>query len=254
MPKHERRDAGPTLREHQGAPAAPESRDSQGTKGVGSEPPTSPALVALSAGSEIGLVKRAMAGDSDAFDALVALRLVPTFRLARAILGGTEEAEDATQEAFISAWRGLPSLREPERFDAWFGRIVINACRMSMRRRPRSAILRLESVTERQSAPADDPRLSGLVDSDALNRAIDGLPLQQRAILALYYLEDRPVASVATIMGIPTGTAKWRLSLARTALRRAMADDDGPASVFATQRSEELRPAEVPVPLQGESA
>jgi RNA polymerase sigma-70 factor, ECF subfamily len=254
MPFQDRRDAAPTPGAGDRASAPRAHRDSHGTDGVGSKPPTPPALVAMGPGSEIELVKRAMSGDASAFDALVARRLTPTFRLARAILGGTEEAEDATQEAFISAWRGLPSLREPERFDAWFGRIVINACRMSMRRRPASAMLRLETVADRQSAHADDPGLIGLVNSDALNRAIDGLPVQQRAILALYYLEDRPVSSVALILGIPTGTAKWRLSLARTALRRAMADDDGGAPALATHRTEHLHAAEVSVPLQGESA
>ena len=202
------------------------------TELIASKSPTATVLVAAIADGEIGLVERARSGDAEAFDALVTLRLMPTFRLARAILGRMEEAEDATQEAFIAAWRGLPSLRNPERFDAWFGRIVVNACRMSMRRRSRTACLSIESISDGLPS-ADDPRLSGLVDNDALNRAIDGLPVQQRAILALYYLEDRPVSSVAMILGIPTGTAKWRLSRARTALRRAMGAHDGHASVLA---------------------
>ena len=243
MAKHERRDASSKLRTDHGLRAGPGSKHSQASAGVGSSPATAPALVTPVAGGEIGLVERARSGDADAFDALVALRLMPTFRLARAILGGAEEAEDATQEAFIAAWRGLPSLREPERFDAWFGRIIVNACRMRMRRRPRTVVVSLEMITPRQSAAADDPWLSGVIDSDALNRAIDGLPLPQRTILALYYLEDRPVSSVAMILGIPTGTAKWRLSQARTALRTAMAADDDRASALARQPGEALRPA-----------
>jgi len=219
------------------------SKHCQATESVRLRPPTTSALVTPVAGGEISLVERARSGDAEAFDALVAVRLLPTFRLARAILGGTEEAEDATQEAFIAAWRGLSSLRDAERFDAWFGRIVVNACRMSMRRRPKTVVLPLESVIARQSAPADDRSLRGVIDSDALNRAIDGLPLQQRAILVLYYLEDRPVSTVATILGIPSGTAKWRLFRARTALRTALATSDGRASVFARKRREKLHPA-----------
>lgn len=208
---------------------------------LGSSPSAAPAVVASNAsstkdlvtelaGEEASLVERARSGDAMAFDAIVALRLMPTFRLARAILGVTQDAEDVTQEAFIAAWRGLPSLREAERFDAWFGRIVVNACRMSIRRRPRAVIVSIESITDGQPA-TEDPWLSGLIDSDSLNRAIDGLPVQQRAILALYYLEDRPVSAVAMILGIPAGTAKWRLSRARTALRKALAADDDPASM-----------------------
>ncbi len=254
MPRDALRDACSKLRTNQGLGAAQGRKHSRATKGVGPVPATGPSPVTPVARGEIRLVERARSGDAEAFDALVALRLLPTFRLARAILGSTEEAEDATQEAFIAAWRGLHSLREPERFDAWFGRIVVNACRMSMRRRPRPIVVSLESVTPRQSAEADDPWTSGVIDSDALNRAIDGLPLQQRAILALYYLEDRPMSSVAMILGIPSGTAKWRLFRARTALRTAMAAGDGRASAFAPQDRERLRPAEAPVPLSGDSA
>jgi RNA polymerase sigma-70 factor (ECF subfamily) len=246
MPKPERRDAGSNGQQ----PATGRERSQAAVR----EPiSATPARVTPLARGEIGLVERARSGDAEAFDALVALRLMPTFRLARAILGRTEEAEDATQEAFIAAWRGLPSLREPERFNAWFGRIVVNACRMSMRRRPRTAFLSLELVTARRPAPADDLWLGGVIHSEALNRAIDGLPLQQRAILALYYLEDRPMSSVATILGIPSGTAKWRLSRARTALRTALAED-GRASVFARQRRQKLHSSKAVVPLSGDSA
>jgi len=183
-------------------------------------------------GDEVSLVERAKLGDGSAFDALVALRLMPTFRLARAILGNTEEAEDATQEAFVAAWRSLKSLRDAQRFDAWFSRIVVNTCRMSMRRRPRAVVVSIESIPDGQPVWAEDALLDGLVESDALNRAIDQLPVQQRAILALFYLHDRPLASVATILGIPAGTAKWRLSEARMALRQAMAANDEHPSVL----------------------
>jgi len=201
-------------------------------------------LVGAGAGGEAGLVERARTGDGEAFDALVALRLMPTFRLARAILGTTEEAEDATQDAFIAAWRGLPSLHDPGRFDAWFSRIVVNSCRMRMRRRPRAVVVSIESIADRGPVGREDPSLDGLVETDALNRAIDRLPVQQRAILALYYLEDRPLATVATILGIPGGTAKWRLSEARTALRRAMAATDEPPSVLRRLTEGTARPAD----------
>ena len=193
-----------------------------------------PAQDLLDAGDarEVGLVERAKAGDADAFDAVVALRLMPTFRLARAILGTTEDAEDATQEAFIAAWRSLATLRDPRRFDAWFSRIVVNVCRMSMRRRPRAIVASIESIANGQPAWSEDASLGGLVDTDALICAIDRLPLQQRAILALFYLEDRPLATVAMILGIPVGTAKWRLSEARRALRRSLAASDAHPSVL----------------------
>lgn len=199
-------------------------------------------LASAAAKDQADLVERARSGDVAAFDALVAARLTPTFRLVRAILGGTEESEDTTQEAFIAAWRALPTLRRADRFDAWFGRIVVNACRMSMRRRPQTVCVPMESVADGQAALAEDPGLERLVDSDALNQAIDSLPVGERAILALYYLEDRPLSTVARILGMPTGTAKWRLWRARRALRQAMDADIGYAAPPVRLPPEELAP------------
>jgi RNA polymerase sigma-70 factor (ECF subfamily) len=247
----DRRGPGARPSTAQGHRAPPDSGRSADAAPVASNPPIT-GYSAAAASEEIGLIERARSGDAAAFDALVALRLMPTFRLVRAILGRAEESEDCAQEAFIAAWRGLPSLRKPERFDAWFTRIVVNACRMSMRRRPRAVIVSIESIGEDQASLAEDPGLSGLVDSDTLNRAIDGLPIHHRAILALYYLEDRPVSTVAMLLGIPTGTAKWRLSRARMALRRAMAGDDPP--VLSRLPREVPPPASLPLPLPGETA
>lgn len=170
---------------------------------------------------EIGLVERARRGDVTAFDALVERRVSSTFRLASAILGDSLEAEDATQEAFLSAWRNLPRLRDAERFDAWFGRIVVNACRMSLRRRSGVVVLSVDA-TDPTPDPAAESAFAGVAGSDALQRAIDRLTVDQRTILALHHLEERPVAEIATTLGVPVGTAKWRLHEARRALERAM--------------------------------
>ena len=82
---------------------------------------------------ELVLIRRAREGDRHAFDRLVAARLPQTFRLAKAITGHAGDAEDVTQEAFLQAWRNLPRLRDPEKFDAWFGRILVNEARMALR-------------------------------------------------------------------------------------------------------------------------
>jgi RNA polymerase sigma-70 factor (ECF subfamily) len=171
--------------------------------------------------TDVGLVERARRGDVAAFDALVERRVSSTLRLASAILGNAHEAEDVTQEAFLSAWRNLPRLRDADRFDAWFGRIVVNACRMSLRRRSRVVVLSVDA-TEATPDPAAETALSGVAGADALQRAIDRLSVDQRSILALHHLEERPVAELAAILGVPTGTAKWRLHEARRALERAM--------------------------------
>jgi RNA polymerase sigma-70 factor (ECF subfamily) len=170
---------------------------------------------------DLGLVERARRGDAAAFDALVERRVGQTFRLASAILGDPHEAEDATQEAFLSAWRNLPRLRDAERFDAWFGRIVVNACRMSLRQRSRVVVLSVEA-TDPTPDPAAEHAFAGVAGSDALQRAIERLTVDQRSILALHHVEERSVAEIAAILGVPVGTAKWRLHDARRALERAM--------------------------------
>lgn len=177
---------------------------------------------------EVGLVERARDGDRHAFDRLVAAKLPGTFRLAKAITGHAGDAEDVTQEAFLQAWRNLPKLREPARFDAWFGKILVNEARQALRRRGRVMTVSVDAIDvndgqSRTVVPgAIDPSIDAIAQSDALQRAIDRLSVDQRSILALHHLEERPVAEIAAVFGIPVGTAKWRLHEARAALERAM--------------------------------
>ena len=173
------------------------------------------------------LVQRASRGDAAAFDELVATRLGASLRLARAIVDGPSDAEDVVQEAFVSAWRSLPRLREPERFDAWFGRILVNTARSHVRRRgsvtPISIDRQWNDPDYQDTTPGrHDPALASVDASDALGRAINRLTFDQRSILALHHLEEQPVAQIAAVLGIPVGTAKWRLHAARQALERAL--------------------------------
>jgi RNA polymerase sigma-70 factor (ECF subfamily) len=175
-----------------------------------------------------GLVQRASRGDAAAFDEIVAARIGAAVRLVRAIVDSPADAEDVVQEAFVSAWRSLPRLREPDRFDAWFGRILVNTARSHVRRR---GSVRPISI-DRQRIGADggedeapgrhDPALAWVDSRDSLSRAIDLLTVDQRTILALHHLEERPVPEIAGVLGIPVGTAKWRLHAARQALERAL--------------------------------
>ena len=173
------------------------------------------------------LVQRASRGDVAAFDELVATRLGASLRLARAIVDSPSDAEDVVQEAFVSAWRSLPRLREPERFDAWFGRILVNTARSHIRRRgsvtPISIDRQWDDPDYHDTTPGrHDPALASVDASDALGRAINRLTFDQRSILALHHLEEQPVAQIAAVLGIPVGTAKWRLHAARQALERAL--------------------------------
>ena len=176
------------------------------------------------------LVQRARRGDAAAFAVLVDTRIDRCYRLAWSILSNDADAADATQDALVSAWRQLPRLRDPATFDGWLNRIVANAALMSRRRR-----VRLREVAVRPTSPGDplsgaepqvDPRartaMDEFVDNDAIVRAFDRLRPKDRMILVLHHVEERSVAEIARTLGIPVGTAKWRLHAARTELEKAM--------------------------------
>lgn len=170
------------------------------------------------------LIERARGGDVDAYDAIVLPRLGPTYRLVKAIVGHADDADDVTQEAFVQAWKALPQLRDADRFDAWFGRVVVNTARMHLRRRGRVMTVSVTTMelSEDGALQQTDVGLDSIAGSDALQAAIDRLSADQRSILALHHLEERPVKEIAATLRIPVGTVKWRLHEAREALRRAM--------------------------------
>lgn len=173
------------------------------------------------------LIERARAGDPDAFTVLIETRLERMYRLAMAILGHDADARDAVQDAMVATWRDFPSLRDPERFEAWSDRILVNACRLTLRRRVRS---RVREVTPRPGGGlADPPGLPTVAPpddviaaQDELERAFEQLSIDERALLVFHHLDERPLAEIARWLGIPVGTAKSRLHHARRALERAL--------------------------------
>jgi RNA polymerase sigma-70 factor (ECF subfamily) len=183
--------------------------------------PMASAAEAIAVSSDADFVRRAARGDVRAFERIVALQSDRAFRTARAILGNDSDARDATQDAFVSAWRELPRLRDAGSFEPWLRRILVNACRAQVRRRGQVREISLDATFERRD-PA--PLMSDQVgDTDVLTHAFDRLDVDKRTILVLHYLNHEPVAAIADALRIPVGTAKWRLSEARAALQRALA-------------------------------
>jgi RNA polymerase sigma-70 factor, ECF subfamily len=164
------------------------------------------------------LVELAGNGDRDAFAELVESRLAATFRTASAILGNEADARDVLQEAWVSAWVNLPRLRDVGRFDAWLNRIVLNRCRDTLRRRRRAREIALDPMLIVHTPEADQ----GL---ETLNAAFERLPVERRQLLILHHLHRQPVAEIAESLGVPVGTAKWRLHAARRALERALEEE-----------------------------
>lgn len=173
--------------------------------------------------AEPTLVEQARAGDTAAFEALLRDRLDPLFRTAWAILGSEADARDATQEACISAWRQLPRLRDVEAFDAWLHRILVNACRMAMRRRSRIREVAIAPVHDRASS--GDAGITSVGEVETISRAFDRLSIDQRTILALHHFQHLPMSEISAALGIPIGTAKSRLHAARTALEHGLEEE-----------------------------
>ena len=168
------------------------------------------------------LVERAMAGDHDAFTELARVAVGRLFVVARLILRDDASAEDATQEAMVAAWRHIRGLRDPERFDAWLHRLLVNAChREAGRGRRRRAI---EVHVEAFEAPQPDPNL-GLFDRDELERGFRRLGTDQRAVLVLHYYVGLPLDEVGMALGVPPGTVRSRLHRATQAMRAALEAD-----------------------------
>ncbi|HEY8818671.1 MAG TPA: sigma-70 family RNA polymerase sigma factor [Candidatus Limnocylindrales bacterium] len=172
---------------------------------------------------ETGLVERARNGDVDAFDALIAHRIEAMLRTANAIIGDPDEAREATQDSLLTIWKELPTLRIEDRFDAWAGRVLVNRCRLTLKRRGRRAS---REVPIDGSWRSDSPSVAGSDEDferrEQLERAFERLAADDRVLLVLHHLEGLPVAQIAARLEIPDGTVKSRLYSARRALERAL--------------------------------
>ena len=171
------------------------------------------------------LVERAQNGDREAFGALVGLISDRMYGLAARILRDSDLAEDALQGALINAWRQLPDLRDPDRFEAWVRKVLVHACYAEARRR-RSWAANVRVLPVDGPAGADD--IVTIADRDQLDRAFRRLSVEQRAVFVLHHHEGRSLVEIADTLGIPAGTARSRFHYATRVLRTAIAADAEP--------------------------
>ena len=178
------------------------------------------------------LVRRAQAGDHDAFSALAAASIARLYRTARLILRDDELARDATQDTLVRAWLEIRALRDPERFEAWLHRALVRTCYAAAgrSRRRRALEVRVDEI-DRMGDPGDGARLDA---RDAVDRGFRRLTTEQRAVLVVHHYLGLGDAEASSVLGIPLGTYKSRLHRATAALRAAIEADDR-ASVAATE-------------------
>ena len=169
------------------------------------------------------LVERARDGDDAAFSELVDLTGDRCYAVAYRILRDVERAQDAVQQAYLLAWRDLPRLRDPERFDVWLHRLLVNACYEEHRRNRRWST-HVRALPE-EDLGGPDPTLS-IGERDQLERAFRRLTPEHRAVFVLHHHVGMPMASIAEVVGVPLGTVKSRLHYATRLLQAAIAADD----------------------------
>lgn len=183
---------------------------------------------------EPALIQSAQRGDLDAFNRLVLVYQDALFNTALRILGDEELAADATQEAFLSAFRGLNAFRGGS-FKAWLLRTVTNACYDELRRKKRRPTAPLEPDAndgDEMDSPRwlADPKLTPeqQIEADELEHAIqhclESLPLEFRTVVVMADIQGLDYTEVAAAVRAPLGTIKSRLARARLRLRECLQD------------------------------
>lgn len=196
------------------------------------------------------LVRHHLAGDPDAFGALVARHRDRVYRLCLRVIGDADDALDASQDTFLNALRNLERFRGDAAFTTWLHRVTVNACYDLLRKRQRQPMLHL--VTDDEDGPVREPgppvadhadEVAGTHDAAA---ALTSVPEEFRVALVLADVHDLPYAEIASILEIPVGTVKSRVHRGRIALAKVMGisrpagappgEPDGPAPASKEER------------------
>jgi len=160
------------------------------------------------------LVDAAISGDRDAFRTLVEPFVTGALAVATILTRSQPDAADAVQDALLSAWQGLPGLRDADAFPAWFRQHVVRAAMRTAMRRGR--VLELDV-----DLPGGPDSLDRAVAHRTLGRAFDRLDPDDRLILTLHHFLGLPIAETAAHLAIPSGTVKSRVHAAIERLRAA---------------------------------
>lgn len=187
---------------------------------------------------DTAVVVKAQGGDQQAFATLASESARRLNALAVGILRDRDLAEDAVQQALLSIWRDLPTLRDPARFEAWSYRLLVRACYAEARRKRRH-LAEMLGLTAHLPVAADE--YGRVADRDQLERGFQGLSIEHRAVVVLHHYFDLPLESVAQVLGVPPGTVRSRFHRAMSALRAALEADTRPPT--GTSPSAEMQRA-----------
>lgn len=179
------------------------------------------ATAADTAAREAEWLSRFRRGEPDAFDEIVRAHRREVYRVARRILGSHEDADEATQEAFVRAWRSLRKFRGAASLRTWLIRIVLNVARAHRARRAPTTGLDEIGIVAAEDESADD-RVRRSEVRRRIRDAVSQLPPRQREVVALKVFSELTYRDVARVMGLSEGAVKAHLHQAVSNLRRRM--------------------------------
>ncbi len=196
---------------------------------------------------ELHLVRRAAEGDQAAFEQLVLTYQKPVYNLALRMTGNTDDAYDLSQEAFLNAWRGLPSFKFDSAFSTWLYRLASNACISFLRAKKRRAAVStvfLDEDDEEQEFPIPDPAplpeecVVRREEHASIEAALGELEVEYREALCLCVFGGQSYQQIAETLGVKEGTVKSRIFRAREKLRKNLLQNGNKTSSISSSTTE----------------
>lgn len=172
------------------------------------------------------LIKRTRAGDQLAFAELIDRYKARIFHTTSRILGNREDAEEAAQDTFLRAYRGLENFREEATFSTWIYRICVNACLNLLESRKRFKVQKIESTPAAELPYSESPEIE-FAEEDLQERIlaeIETLPAKYRTVLVLFHIQHLAYQEIMEIMQLPMSSVKTHLFRARAMLRERLLD------------------------------
>lgn len=192
------------------------------------------------------LRRAAAGGDECAFGELVRLYENKVYTLALRICGDPEDARDAAQEAFLSAWRGLPSFRGDAELSTWIYRLTSNAAIDQLRRTKRQrGEVSLDDgelgLTVRDSAPGPQEAAEGAELRSAVAAGLTRLSPDHRQVLSLREVQGLSYEEIAQVLEVDLGTVKSRISRARRALRKILLESGNLSGYLPSKETKDAK-------------
>ena len=193
------------------------------------------------------IIARARRGDAHAFEQLVTAYRNQVFRLALRMCGNEADADEVAQEAFLSAWKGLPNFRGESRFSTWLYQLTTHAAIDLMRREKRQAAAEdIDEITAADDGPSPQQQVERTETQREIRSALMQLPEEYRQVLLLRFMQELSYEEIGRALKLPVGTVKSRLNRAKAQLKDILSRSGnlfGAVSVIHTeQQGKEVQP------------